>query len=141
MSDLATEIIAREEGFRPYAYQDSLGYWTIGYGLMIDKRRGGGITRPEAEFLLRGRIDAIEAQIIDHLPWVSSLDEVRRAILISMAYQMGVWGLLGFQTTLRYIYDGLYTEAAGAMRLSKWYAQTPERAERMAKAMEVGHFA
>lgn len=31
--------LIRDEGDVPYAYQDSLGYWTIGAGFLIDKRK------------------------------------------------------------------------------------------------------
>ena len=45
--------IKSEEGFRATPYDDSEGVLTIGYGLNLT----GGITRAEADYLLRSRID------------------------------------------------------------------------------------
>ncbi len=44
-----TQQLRRDEGEVLHAYQDSLGYWTIGIGVLIDKRKGGGITKAESE--------------------------------------------------------------------------------------------
>lgn len=41
-----------DEGRVPHAYQDHLGYWTIGVGHLIDKRKGGGLTPDEVDYLL-----------------------------------------------------------------------------------------
>lgn len=132
------DLLIREEGFKPYAYQDHLGYWTIGYGKLIDERRGGGITKEEALYLLRNEINAKTAELRAAIPWIDNLDEVRRTILIAMAFQMGVDGVLGFRRTLGEVEVGNYAQAAANMRQSLWYDQTPSRAERMAIAMETG---
>ena len=39
--------LVRDEGLRHLPYLDSEGYWTIGVGIMIDERRGGGLTAEE----------------------------------------------------------------------------------------------
>ena len=56
MDDNLLNPIRKHEGFRSGAYCDTQGYLTIGYGRLIDARRGGGITDAEAEFLLAGDI-------------------------------------------------------------------------------------
>lgn len=48
--------LKQEEGFKPHAYKDSLGYLTIGYGRMIDERLGGYLSEEEAGFLLENDI-------------------------------------------------------------------------------------
>lgn len=45
-----------DEGYRKSAYQDHLGFWTIGIGTLIDERKGAGITVDEAKYLLRNRL-------------------------------------------------------------------------------------
>ena len=47
------EYLKQEEGFRSKPYKDSEGVLTIGYGLNLSE----GITRAEAEWLLRSRLD------------------------------------------------------------------------------------
>ena len=134
------ELLLREEGFVSHAYRDHLGYLTIGIGRLIDEEKGGGITQVEAFYLLLNDVDKIKTKLNGKLPWWRDLDDTRRTILISMAYQMGVDGLLSFKNTLRYVRKGEWKKAANGMRASKWARQTPGRAERMARAMESGEF-
>ena len=54
--------LKRHEGLKLHAYQDHLGYWTIGYGRLIDKERGGGISETEAETLLENDIDRLASR-------------------------------------------------------------------------------
>lgn len=141
MSDLDQILIphlTKEEGFVNHAYQDHMGYWTIGIGRMIDERRGGGITREEAEYLLSNDIWRVKTQLNEQLHWWQDLDIVRRAVLAAMVFQMGMKGLLSFKNTLRYVESGQYEKAAWNMRQSAWARQTPARAERCAMAMETG---
>lgn len=35
--------VKKEEGFHRQVYKDSLGYWTLGYGFLVDPRRREGI--------------------------------------------------------------------------------------------------
>ena len=63
MDDDLLNLIRKHEGFRASAYRDTRGYLTIGYGRLIDARRGGGITRQEAEFLLAGDTKRAEATV------------------------------------------------------------------------------
>lgn len=135
------ELLKREEGFVPHAYKDHLGFWTIGYGKLIDERKGGGITERQALTLLRDDIDERRHALILALPWFPQLDEARQTILIAMAFQMGVDGVLKFKNTLAAVKAGDYVQAAKGIRSSKWAEQTPGRAERMAKAMETGELA
>ena len=72
------------------------------------------------------------------LPWVAQLDEIRQAVLIGMAFQMGTAGLVGFKNTLAMIERGDYAGAAQGMLNSRWAQQTPARAHRMARQMETG---
>ena len=135
------ELLIKEEGWDPCAYKDSEGFWTIGFGTLIDKRKGGGITKEEGLFLLRNRVNTFVLAVVQALPFVADLNEARRTVVFAMAYQMGVPGLLKFKNTLAAMARGEFTAAAIGMRRSKWYKQTPARAERMACAMESGVFA
>ncbi len=132
------QLLIKEEGFLPHAYQDHLGYWTIGYGKLIDERKGGGITKEEALYLLRNEIKTKTTELEHAIPWLSGLDATRRTVLIAMAFQMGVQGVLGFKNTLAAIQAGDFEKAARGIRGSKWAQQTPGRAERMARAIETG---
>ena len=133
--DLKQQLI-RDEGSVSHAYTDSLGFTTIGVGRLIDMRRGGGLSPDEIDFLLGNDIEEKTAQVLAALPWASKLSETRRAVLINMAFQLGIGGLLKFKRALKSIEDGQYSEAAMEMLDSLWAQQTPERAKRLAKQME-----
>ena len=108
--DLKQQLI-RDEGVVRHAYEDSLGFTTIGVGRLIDARRGGGLRDSEIDFLLNNDIEEKTAQVLAALPWASKLSEPRLGVLLNMAFQMGLRGLLGFKRTLGSIEDGQYFEA------------------------------
>jgi lysozyme len=133
-----SELIAqlrRDEGEKLHVYKDSLGFYTIGVGRLVDGRRGGGITKEESAYLLLNDIAKVDSRLQTELPWIVTLSEPRRGVLMNMGFQLGVDGLLGFKNTLAMIQQGEYAKAAHNMLLSLWAKQTPERAERLARQM------
>lgn len=127
-----------EEGVIPHAYQDHLGYWTIGVGRLIDKRKGGGLSSDEIDYLLQNDINRIIGSLDKALPWWKTLSPNRKAALTAMAFQMGLTNLLGFKKTLSLIKDGRYAAAAEQMLTSLWAKQTPARAKRTAELIRNG---
>lgn len=139
MIDNIKDLIIRHEGTVPYAYQDSLGYWTIGVGHLIDKRRGGKLSSAIIEAILLEDIDEVKRS----LPaWISpdTLGDVRYAVLVDMGFNLGIVGLLSFTRTLDLIKQGKYAEASVAMGESKWAKQVGPRASRLRKMMETGEW-
>lgn len=134
----ATKQLKSDEGEVLHAYQDHLGWWTIGVGRLIDKRKGGGISKDESEYLLRNDINSRVVALQKRLPWFDKLNDARKGVLLNMSFQMGVEGLLGFHTTLARVQSGDYIGAADSMLQSKWANQTPQRANRLADQMRYG---
>lgn len=133
----ALDDLRVDEGLRLTPYRDTRGVLTIGYGINLDQ----GITRVEAEMLLEGRVaDRIGALTVT-LPWFPTLAPARQRVLINMAYQLGVGGLLGFRHMLEALRRGDYELAADEMLDSDWARQTPARAQRLAQEMRAGHVA
>jgi lysozyme len=132
------EQIKRHEGLVLHAYKDSLGYLTIGYGRLIDKAKGGGISEAEAEYLLQNDVSIVLAALHRNIPFFDSLCVPRQAVLVNMAFQMGIGGVQKFKKTLSLVEMGLYDEAADNMMKSLWAKQTPNRAAEMAKQMRTG---
>lgn len=130
--------LKRDEGTVLHAYVDHLGYLTIGTGRLIDRRKGGGLSAAEADYLLANDIKRVQAEVLAALPWVSGLCEARRGALFNMAFQMGTAGLLKFVTTLRLVQSSQFDAAARQMLRSKWAKQTPQRAARVARQMQTG---
>ena len=137
--DLKSQLL-REEGAESCAYQDSLGYWTIGVGRLIDSRKGGGLSNDEIDLLLDNDIKRNYEAVLKALPWMEKLNDARQAVLIGMAFQMGLKGLLQFKLMLGSVEDGQYVEAAAEMVKSRWAMQTPARAYRLASQMETGEW-
>lgn len=132
--------LKRDEGEKLYAYQDHLGFWTIGIGILIDKRKGGGLLPEESAFIFNNRLSLINKELELRLPWVRRLDHARRGVLVNMAFQMGIASLLAFKNTLAMIEAGKYQDAAKAMLQSKWATQTPARAQRLSNQMASGEW-
>ena len=138
MSELIDGLVPqlrRDEGEVLHAYQDHLGYWTLGVGRLIDVRKGGGITAAESAMLLMNDIDVRVRDLQRRAPWIFTLSSVRQGVLVNMSFQLGVDGLLAFKNTLLMIQQGKYDAASLAMLQSKWAQQTPERAKRLADQM------
>jgi lysozyme len=134
-----TRQLRGDEGVEKQAYQDHLGFWTIGVGRLIDKRKpGSGLRGYEIDYLLRNDIDERIDELTRRLSWFVDLDDARKGVLLNMSFQMGVDGLLGFKNTLTMIRDGKYQMASEAMLQSLWARQTPERAKRMSEQMRTG---
>ncbi len=110
--------------------------WTVGFGFTDGVNPETRIPRQLAERKLEEHVLAMDSALVKVLTWYNSTSFVTKTILINMAFNMGVKGLLGFKNTLRYVSEKNYTQAAANMRKSLWYQQVTNRAERLAKRME-----
>lgn len=130
-------LIRAEEGCRLKPYRCTSGKITIGIGRNLEDK---GISEEEAELMFANDVAEVKAQIKQALPWASTLDPVRYAVLASMAFQMGIYGLLEFRNTLNAVFREDWDAAAKGMLGSKWAKQTPKRARRHAVMMRTGEW-
>jgi lysozyme len=130
-------MIARHEGRRNSIYRDSRGIWTIGIGHNVESN---GLTIPDEmvdsifDNDLKNAIDPLQK----NLPWFSSLDEVRQAVLIDMSFQLGWPKLSLFKQFLTFLQHGLYFEASREMLNSAWAVQVPDRSKELSWMIEKG---
>lgn len=136
--DELIEELIRDEGEVLHAYADSLGYLTIGVGHLIDRRKGGSISKAASRFILSEDIEEKMSQLDQSLPWWRGLSDNRQRVLLNMCFNLGIKGLLGFKLTLAAIQRGDYEEAAKQMLESKWAIQVGNRAKRLAQIMKEG---
>lgn len=122
------EQLLVDEGLRLKPYRCTAGKLTIGVGRNLEDK---GISAAEALGLLDNDIDEFWKQLTSSLPWVLTAPEVVQEVLLNMAFNLGVPGLLKFKETLRLLQAGGYSLAAGAMLDSKWAKQVGPRAERL----------
>jgi lysozyme len=137
--DMLAKDLEVDEGRVPYAYKDSLGYITIGVGILIDKRKGGKLYPEEIDFILANRIKRVlpDAQVEAWYPAVAN-DPVRLAAVLNMHFQMGSGVDEEFVNSFKAIGARDWKRAAANLRLSKWARQTPNRAARVIKMIETG---
>lgn len=126
------ESIRIDEGWRAYCYDDTLGYRTIGYGFLVDQRKGGGLPPDIGELWLDKLVTARWDELHQRAPWLSSQPDDVRLALANMAYQMGVSGVLNFRKMCAALLVGDRDAAAKEAMNSKWALQTPRRAARIA---------
>lgn len=131
MTDLAQTLVESQESCCLNAYRDSVGLFTIGWGhLLADQGHdytGYTWTQDQADAQLE--IDMDEARYIaGKFPNFALMNDVRQAVLISMAFQMGsdplTWPVFNAALTAQN-----YSAAAAAGLNSLWSAQTPARAQ------------
>ena len=119
------ELTARvkiHEGKISHAYQDPYGYWTIGYGRLIDKNKGGRLTDDEMEYLLANDLHRYE-QELRAFPWFQMQGEVRKEVLIELSFNMGLPNLLGFKRMIAALKNRDYENACKELLDSKWARQ------------------
>lgn len=130
-------LLIRHEGVRLKPYKDTAGKTTIGCGRNLDDM---GITHKEAMILLTNDIVRVYEECRQAFPWFSELTDVRKMVIIDMAFNLGLTKLRKFRQMLSALGFGRYEMAAAAMLDSTWAQQVGQRATRLAKMMRTGEF-
>ena len=130
-----TEDLIRDEGFVSHAYQDSGGYWTIGYGRLIDEGLGAGISESEARVMLANDTAVASRECAVAFDFWPRLGEKQQRALCNMAFNMGLPRLRSFRKMLAALEAGAYGVAADEALDSRWARQVGDRAQRVATLM------
>jgi len=129
--------IERDEGRRRTAYRDTVGIWTVGVG-HARVPAGTVWTDDEIDRVLASDIADVIASLDKRLPWWRSLNDARQDVLVNMAFNLGIKGLLGFKNSLADIKEGQFESAAKRLLASKWASQVKDRATLLAAQMKTG---
>ena len=157
MTDI-TDLLEHEESYSKTPYRDSRGFPTVAIGILIGPKNADmanytfTVPYEVAKLWTRTFIDDIMHQVDTNPKYAQIKSALRRcvtavggypltvttpyytspraAVLLSMAYQMGLDGLAAFVNTLALVEQGKWDNAADAMLQSKWAKQTPNRAKR-----------
>lgn len=136
---LAEHIIKTDEGWQARAYRCTEGWLTIGWGRRIDDSEKHTVTTKEKESQwVVNRISKLDKELSKSISCFKTLSEVRRAVLISLAYQLGVNGLMAFKRFLEALNKGDYLKASVELLDSKYARQTANRANRNANMIALG---
>src|ERR1043166_4810091 len=129
------------EGERFSAYQDSLGYTTIGIGHCIDERKGAGISQNISRRLFDDDIAKFTATARANFEWFDALDQVRQDVIVMLLFNMGLHGLHGFHLMLKAYGEHAWHEAAFQLANSLWGRQVSlDRKREMCNAIERGQW-
>lgn len=109
--------------------------WTVGYGFTHGVNPDSRMSRITAERKLEQEILNIHTALSNVLTWYKDSSFVTKTVLINMAFNMGLKGLLGFKNTLRFISQKNYEQAARNMTQSLWYRQVGKRAKELVERM------
>lgn len=146
--DCVDNLLRLHEGLELLPYRCSAGKLTIGYGHNIDANGvpdwlenecagylAYGISRPQAERLLREDIDDVLRIIGGAIPVFTELSDVRQAVLIDMCFNMGWPTLSGFKRMLAAVSRFDFEAAATEMQCSAWFHQVGDRSRRLVAMM------
>lgn len=146
-------MLKLHEGVRQIAYRDSLGLLTIGIGHLIVPTKDAELPQNLRDGIAKRRLTAAEVEelflidLVEHentliafYPWVKDLDDVRYAVLVDMAFNMGPAFLAGWPNFVRQLQNGDFAGAAKNMGATRWAKQVKGRAERLATMMETGEW-
>ena len=132
---LILQSLKRHEGFRRHPYVDTVGKLTVGYGRNLDDV---GLTQDEAAMLLEADVTRAIAACLQTWPWLSGLDDVRSAVIVEMAVNLGIDGLKGFRKMLAACEKGDFATAEAEALDSVWRTQVGARAYRLARQLGSG---
>ena len=165
-NDLLRRLLIDEEGCKLEAYKDSeKNLWHIGIGHNLE------IEQTDEELAVLGEFDEddlenvtiteqqaytifdidVQDAIEDIYPFLTdeqleALGETRRAVILSMVFQIGGGAIRKFKNFKSAVLDEDWEKASHEMVTgsrggpSLWFKQTPDRCQRAADAMKVGYF-
>jgi len=136
------KMITFEESDKLVAYLCSEGYLTCGIGHNLDTnpapeilnrkiKKGDKITSQESQKLFERDLDMTITQLKHNFPYFDSLDNKYQVVLINMAFQLGGGGILKFKDMLLAMKNKDDADVISAMKDSRWYQQTTNRANRL----------
>jgi len=129
------------EGFRPAAYLDTLGVWTIGFGSTIWAGERVTADTPavtKVAALVEVRSDLLEAIAGCQALYAGRFDilhGVEQEVLIHMGFQLGIRKLSRFLRMREAVMIGDVDGWVMEMKDSRWWHQTPRPARALAEAI------
>lgn len=150
--DIAVKILEHDEGFREKPYYDTKQIPTYGHGFVCmvnskplrayDPLPDMSITREDSLKRLRGLTEVNEKTFInnpDLFAAYKKCNDVQKAVLLSMAHQLGIYGVLLFKTMLGCLYHSDFKSASLECLDSKAARiDAPERFKRNAYMLRTG---
>lgn len=143
-----TEQIKRHEGYRRRPYQDTRGYWTVGWGHLIhhtpttvNQFLGDLLNAICSESMHRQWLkDDIERAELDASTWLDmeSLSDARQRMAVEMCFVLGGAGARKFKNFKAAVERGDHHQASKELVNSLWHSQAPNRVSALAEQWAEG---
>lgn len=151
------DLLVLHEGLRTEPYRCPAGRWTWGVGHNLEARPftleerlhllRHGPTEATARWLLVrdleevvAALDAAARERGSPLAGWHELDDVRQAVLVDMAFNLGASALLRFVKLLSAVARCKWADAGWEMENSEWWYQVGARARRLRAMLETGEW-
>lgn len=127
--------LSSDEGVRLKPYKDTKGILNIGIGRNLEI----GITLDEAYYLFNNDLNSIYNRL-EKYNWFNSLNDVRQYVLINIAFNVGVNGLLEFVNMINALKNKDYDKAAFEILNSEAAVELKNRYSNLSNIMKTGVF-
>jgi lysozyme len=140
LAALAKPHTAQFEGCRLSPYQDAGGVWTCGYGATgLGVHPGIAWTQEQADNRLEADLTSTASRLLEGAPWIATIDPVRASVLVDIAFNVGVQGLLHWPKTLGHFAAQNWPAAANdLLHEGKWNDDVKDRAVRLSRVTAAG---
>ena len=147
--DTAVKILEIDEGFSEHPYYDTKGIPTYGHGFVCGKKNEMlpkiHIYLEDSLKRLRGLVEANEKTFLsnpDLSTAYNNCNDVQKAVLLSMAHQLGIYGVLLFKGVLGALWRSDFNKAADEILDSKAAKlDAPKRFKRNSLMIRTGKLA
>lgn len=127
--------LIHHEGLRLKPYRCLAGKMTIAVGRNLEDV---GISKSEAELMLRNDIKRVRLELIASLPCYPDLSDSRKLAMIDMCFNLGLPRFLKFKKMIAALKAEDYERAAVEMLDSRWAGQVGQRAKTLAEMVRQG---
>ena len=133
MLEKVFQDLVKFEGLSLKVYKCTSGKLTIGYGRNLEDN---GISKKEAELMMIFDISRLIMELDRRVNFWKGEPVNVRIVILQMAFQLGIGGLLGFKRFLAALKERDYKLAKKEMLDSRWAKQTPNRVNELAKYLD-----
>jgi lysozyme len=133
-TDELIKQLKRHEGIELKPYKCTSDKLTIGVGRNLEDV---GISEAEAEYLLMNDLSRF-MKMANEFNWYAGLNDARKAVIISMLFNLGRGGFNKFLKFKQALAEGDHLTASREMLDSRWAKQVKGRAVELSKQMETG---
>ena len=138
------QMLRVHEGVKHKMYLDSKGIETIGIGHNL---RDVPISDEAVSLIFQTDLENAIEEVERMFRWYTKLDDVRKAAIIDMIFNMGLPTFLTFKKTIDYLDEGDYESASAEILVgsgpggkSRYYADVGRRAETISQMLMTGEW-